>query len=66
MVEDINFINFDDQQLKAIIWCMQAYKDLDTYEQKLLTRLEQIQLIRLQVHSRQGEFDNIKQSLKEM
>lgn len=69
MVEDINYIKFDDQQLKTIIWCMTKTDDkdgLDEYEANLLLRLEQIQKIRTQVLCRQGEFNEVCKMLKEM
>jgi len=76
MTDTTNQITFDDQQLCAIIWCMNKLDSeylahgnngcyLDEYEKKLLKRLKKIQELRNKVRFEDGITSNLVTELSQ-
>lgn len=76
MTDKINQITLDDQQLRAIIWCMNKLDSeylahgnngcyLDQYEKKLLKRLKKIQELRNKVRFEDGITSNLVTELSQ-
>ena len=74
MNQSENAIKLDDQELRAIIWCMNKLDSeylahgnngcyLDQYEKKLLKRLKKIQELRNKLTFQDGLTSNVKTEL---
>ena len=77
MRRDLEYIHFDDQQLRAIIWCMNKLDSeylatgnngcyLDEYEKKLLDRLKTLQTLRNQINLDDAECKKLTEKLRNL
>ena len=60
---DINLISIDDQELTAIIYCINNGKQLDEYESGIVNKLIKIKRLRIDVKIHESEAANTKSEI---